>query len=274
MLRRSALAGIIFLMTGALILSGCSSSSTDVNNNQGDPNSIAFQGIKSAIEIAVDSTLGIALDFAHKPDRYPNEGNVGYDRPELGPNDSLLYNYVDEWHVMYVGGTGAGNYNNVYVDSARYWEGTRATELFRWDRVTQIDLIRHQGTSFDGTGSEYEEVSAYVNLEFDNWNQADQMFAGAASIAVDRHYLDGFSPKNDIYEFDIEIQDVGYSDAINFSWTERDAVDGTLNITGTVTTDDAVENWTVTVEFNDGAADVAAQLGEVIYQYSMTPDYN
>lgn len=274
MLRRSALAGLILLMAGALIISGCSSSSTDVDNNVGDPNSPEFQSMKSAIEVAVDSTLAIAFNFAHKPDRYPNEGNTGYDRPELGPNDSLLYNYVDEWHVLYIGAAGASNYSNVYVDSARYWEGSNAVELFRWDRVTQLDLIRHQSAAYEGSANEYDDISAYVNFEFVNWNQANQQFSGDASVTVDKHYLESLSPRNDVFEFDIEVEDVVYSDPLNYQWEYRQPLDGSLSITGTVTTANGEQDWTVDVSFADGNANISAQIGEVVYQYTMTPEFN
>jgi hypothetical protein len=274
MLRRSTIAGLILVMAGILTFSGCSSSSTQVDSNVGDPNAPEFQSMKSAISVAVDSTLAIALNFAHKPDRYPNEGNIGYDRPQLGPSDSLLYNYVNDWHVLYFGGAGAANYDNVYVDSAQYWEGSDAVELFRWDRVTKLALIRHQSMNYSGSGSEYENVSAYFNAEFDHWGQVDQSFTGTAKVTVDSHYLDGMTAMNDTYEFEISADNVQYSNPSDYWWNERKADSGTLTITGTVTTAAGDQSWTVSVEFTDGTADVSAQLGDVVYQYSMTPAYN
>ncbi len=274
MLRRSTIAGLVLLMAGALIFAGCSSSSTDANNNMGDPDSPAFQAMKSAIAMAIDSTIAISLDFTFKPDRYPNDGNVGYDRPELGPNDSLLYNYVDNWHVLIVGGTSASNYQNTYVDSARYWEGSETKELFRWDRVTKLELIHHQSTSYTGSSSEYNDVEAYVNMDFDNWGQADQMFSGEAHVMVDMHYLESLSPQNDTYEFDIVAEDVVYSNPTDYSWTSCRALDGSMTITGTVTADGGVAEWSVEVEFMDGTASITAQQGEMVYHYNMTPEYN
>jgi len=274
MLRRSAIAGLILLIAGALIFSGCSSSSTDANSNVGDPNSAQFQNMKSAIAVAVDSTLAIAFNFTSKPDRYPDEGNIGYERPELGPNDSLLYNYVDDWHVLYVGGTSASNYSNVFVDSARYWEGSVTKQLFRWDRVTRLDLIHHQSMSYQGSASEYNDITASVNLDFDNWGQADQMVSGDAKVTVDMHYLESMSEKNATFDFEITANDISYSDPMNHSWTGCQAMDGSITMTGTVMVDGASQDWTVNVDFMNGTATVSAQLGGVVYTYSMTPEYN
>lgn len=167
--------GCLFaLAVVALICVGCSSKSTNDGIVYGDPDTPAFQSMRAAIATAVDSTLAVAFNVAFNPYRFPTEDY--WDRPELGPSDSVLYNYVNSWHVIYVGSATAGNYSATYVDSIRFWEGSTAVRFFNPQRSTAIDLIHHQSSQYSGTGQDYTDLAVYLSVQYTNWNQAGRQF--------------------------------------------------------------------------------------------------
>ena len=272
MLRRTLTAGLFLVLAAMFIFVGCSDDSNPNNANIGDPNAPAFQPMKAAISTAVDSTLGVALKFAYKPNRYPSDSD--WDRPELGPNDSLLYNYVGGWHVLYLGLSASVDYNFTYTDSARFWQGETAVRQFSPDRCTGLDLIHHQNSSYKGTGDEYTDLSTYVNVSFRNRLQSSQYFYGHTHIVLDDYYVVANEQLNTNYDFELTANDVTYSLADQGSWSSAHVTGGQLIISVVVDNGTDLVEWDIDVNFSEtGSAMVEATDGVKTYEFTVTPQY-
>ncbi len=271
MLRPSLTAGLFLVLAATLTFVGCSDDKT-TNSTVGDPNSPEFQPMKAAIGQAVDSTLAISIKFAYKPNRYPSD--IDWEWPALGPSDSLLYNYVGDWHVLYLGLSAAVDYDFVYVDSARFWEGDFAVQYFRFPYITGLDLIRHQTYTYTGSGDDYTNIASYLDVSFREWQQPTQYFYGDALVTIEDHYVVESVEKTARYEFTAEADNISYHLDASNPWYESYPTGGTLNVSAAVTTDEVDVEWTVTVEFmEDGTAQVEASNGTLTYTYAHTPAY-
>lgn len=272
MLRQSLAVGLFLVLAATLTFVGCSDDNP-TNSTVGDPNAPAFQPLKAAIAQAVDSTLAMSLKFAYKPNRYPSD--IDWEWPALGPNDSLLYNYVGDWHVLYLGLSTAFDYSYVYVDSARFWEGTTAVQYFRSPYITGLDLIRHQTYTYTGSGDDYTNISSSLDLSFRDLQDPTRYFYGDAQVTIDDYYVEGGSQKTARYEFTANADDITYSVDHANPWYDSYPTGGTLTLTAAVERDDASVEWDITIEFqSNGAAQVSATDGHLTYSYTFTPEYN
>jgi hypothetical protein len=268
MLRRT-----LFVLTGLVavamfIVGGCSSD--DVTNNGpliGDPNSPQFQALRAAISTAVDSTLEEVFTFVDDPYRFPVDTiNIRADLGIANPNDSVLYAYTNGWHVLYLGFATAANYQQTYVDSARFFDGG-SLQRFPTTATDELDLIHHQESDYEGTEQTYQNVSLYVNINVASYNSQNQVIDGVGNVEV----ADMISGDETNYRFDVVIDEVGFAWEPNLGWEDIYPTSGSLQITATITDGDDVETWTINVDFStDGSATVEAIYGDTTYEYNLT----
>ncbi len=274
MLRRIITAGLFMVLAAMFTFVGCSDDSNPSNSNIGDPNSVAFQPMKAAITSAVDSTLGVALRFAFRPNHFPNDLVV--DRPglELGPGDSLLYNYVEGWHILFLGLTASVDYNRTFVDSVRYWEGSTVVQRLSFSRVTGLDLIHHNSTTYKGTDGEYTDRDIYSDLSFRNLRQSSQYFYGYASVVLDDYYVESDHQYNTNYDFNLTANDVTFTLSPTSPWSNSYVTGGQLLISAAVDNNTDLVEWEIDVTFDEtGQAQVEATDGSKTYSFSITPQY-
>lgn len=274
MLRRSLTAGLLLVLAAMFTFVGCSDDSNPADSNVGDPNSAAFQPMKAAISTAVDSSLGMAIKFAYKPNRFPSD--VGYDQPELGPMDSLIYNYVGDWHILYLGlATGVG-YNFSYVDSARLWEGDRAVKFYVEGKTTGLDFRHHQTSTYTGTNDEYSDLSTFADVNFRDINEDAPYFYGYLHVNIDHNYVVNNEQQNVNYDCEVTANDVSYLIDENDAWYNSHATGGDLNIVMNVDDSQQIVEWQITVEFDqNGVAHIVATntVTEKVYTYAEEPQY-
>lgn len=272
MLRRITFAGLFIVLAAMFTFVGCSDDSNPNGANVGDPDSPAFQPMKAAITTAIDSTLGMALKYAHKPNRFPTD--IDWDRPQLGPSDSLLYNYVGGWHILYLGLTASVDYSFTYVDSARFLEGATAVQFFRADRCTGLDLIHHQMSTYSGTDTEYSDVRSYADLSFRDRLQASQHFYGHVNLELD-HYREVSGQQDHVnYQFDVTANDINYTLNGTNPWYTSTVTGGQLIISVVVDNGTDSVEWDIDITFTEtGAAQVDATNGTMNYEFTITPQY-
>lgn len=278
MMRRSTLTILLSLLVAVLFIAGCSDddTTTPTGNVIGDPNSAQFQETRAAIATAVDSTICQLFVFAADPDRYritdPMD-TLGDIRAELGvtsPADTVLYNYVNGWHVLYLGLTTLADYNATFVDSARFLANS-VVQMHVNENTDELDLIRHQNTEYDGSSQDYWNVSLYANSNFADYQSVGQVINSTGNVVIEDHYLDGSTPVTKTYDFTVVIEDLSYDWESDMTWDEITATGGALTITGTISDGTSFSSWTVTVDFNsDGTGDVTATTGSTTYEYEMT----
>ena len=272
MLRRSVTAGLFLVLAAMFTFVGCSDDNTPSGPAVGDPNSVQFQPLKTAISTAVDSTLGVALKFAYKPNRFPSD--VAWERPDMGPNDSLFYNFVGGWNILYLGLTASADHNFTYVDSARFWEGEEAVWNFRDYASTGVDLIHHQSTLYSGTSEEYTDQTIYVNVSFHNWNLTSRSFSGHVKLELDDHTVESGTQQNVNYDMSVTADNITFERATSGSWTQSHATGGEVTIVTTVDDGTNSVEWNISVGFNaNGQAQVEATDGMTVYSYTATPAY-
>lgn len=277
-MRRSAIVLFTMLLAAAIFTAGCSDDSTTPNGTiTGDPNSPAFQSMRSAIETTVDSTLYQYFDFATFPDRYqvePDADTITYIRGELGvtnPADTVLYNYVDGWHILYVGLTTLADYQALYVDSVRF-KAMGIVQAHVTEGTDELDLIRHAVSSYDGSESDYLNVNLYANANFMDYNSPDQVINGVGRCVLDQHYLVNQTPVQETFDFDVTVEDLAYDWEQGTPWNEINATGGVITMTGTITGTVSSSTWTITVTFTEtGNANISALTGNTTYNYALTP---
>jgi hypothetical protein len=275
MLRRSLCAGLFGVLAILLTFTGCSDDPTGNNTIVGDPNSPQFQKMRAAIATTIDSTLGIALKFGAIPSRFPQDS--AHARPDLGilnPEDSVLYNYVGGWNVLYIGLTSTANYNYVFVDSARFLFGGVPYKDIS-NLIDQLMFVHHQTNVYKGNDSEYQDFTSYVNLDYQQWPVPDYQFVqGTGHFILDDYYQVNSQAKHDHYDFSLVVDDMKFTDNINDPWWFGHPSSGSILLTGSFTDGSVTANWTVTAAFNaEGQATIHAVSGNVEYDYSETPDY-
>lgn len=272
MLRRSVTAGLFLVLAAMFTFVGCSDDNTPSGPAVGDPNSVQFQPLKTAISTAVDSTLGVALKFAYRPNRFPSD--IGWERPEMGPNDSLFYNFVGGWNILFLGLTASADYNFTYVDSVRFWEGDEAVWNFRAESSTGVDLIHHQSTLYGGTDEEYTDQSIYVDVNFQNWNLSSRHFSGHVKLELDDHSVEEAAQQHVNYEMAVTVDNVTFERATSAPWTQSHATGGEANMVVTVDDGASAVEWNISVSFDqNGQAQIQATDGATVYTYSATPAY-
>lgn len=273
MFRRNFIAGLFLVLAATFAFVGCSDDANPNNSNVGDPNSPQFQPMKAAITTAVDSTLGVSMKFAYKPNRFPTD--LGWDDgPVLGPNDSLLYNYNGGWHILYLGLTASVDYSFTFVDSVRFLEGALATQLFRPSICTGLDFIHHQSSNYSGVDDDYTDIQTYVDLSFRNRLEPTSYFYGHAKQKIDHYYEVSGEQKQISYQFDLTANDVTYEVDYANEWQHSNVTGGELIISVIVDNGTDSVEWDINIEFNQtGQAMVEATDGNKIYSFTITPQY-
>ncbi len=274
MLRRSIIAGLFLVLAAMFTFVGCSDDANPNNANVGDPNSPEFQPLKAAITTAVDSTLGVSLKYAYRPNRFPTDVEWD-DGPVLGPTDSLLYNYQGGWHILYLGLTTSVGYSLTFVDSARFWEDNNVVQFYRSRRCTGLDLIHHQSSAYNGTDDDYTDLQSYADLSFRNRQEQTQYFYGHLNHTIDHYYEVSGEQKQISYEFDLTANDVTYTIDYANEWQNSSVNGGELIISVIVDNGTTSVEWDINVEFNEnGQAMVEATNGEKTYAFTITPQYH
>lgn len=273
MMRRSCLAGLLFVFAIVLAFSGCSEKATSPQT--GDPNSSDFLNMRAAIATSVDSTLASVYRFAGAPTKLfpPDTVNL---RPELGimnPEDSVLYNYVDGWNILYIGLTTGVEYNRVCVDSARFLENGVVYPGFSY-HTTAMDYIRHRTDVHKGTGNTYQNHEQYVDVNYTNYQTSDAQLQGVGKFVLDDYYVKQAQGTHDKYTLGVTFSQIGYIMASGQPWTSIATTSGGLTLNGTVITGSVTSSWSVNVTFgSNGAGHVQATTGNTVYNYDMTPAY-
>jgi hypothetical protein len=274
MVRRSCLAGLLVVLALLFTFAGCSDNSTGNNKITGDPNSPEFQKMKAAIATSVDSTLSTMLRFGGDPGKASPQDTLHL-RPDWGvlnPNDTLMYNYVNGWNIVYLGLTTGAEYNRVYVDSARFWLENDLVDQYFSYHVTQMDYIHHQTNTYKGAEDDYQNTATYLNVDYDAYSSTGGTLTGVGKFVLDDYYETTSGSTHDKYEFVVNLSAVAYSQPINQPWTSSYTTSGTLTMTATVTKDDVSNSWTMTATFSaNGTAQITANTGNTEYQYQITP---
>jgi hypothetical protein len=268
MFRRSSVACLGLAAVLMLVGLGCSDDPTGSDTIIGDPNSAQFQGMRDAIATMVDSTLSEFFTFAEEPYRFPVDTfNIRADLGIHNPNDSILYNYTNGWHVLYLGLTSLADYAEVLVDSARFFDG-EYLQTYPTTATDGIDLIHHQASEYDGQSDSYQNFRLYVDVNFPSYRQPVEEIEGIGEVSIENHT----AASTDTYDFSITVNSLVYQRGDNTPWNEIEAVSGNLNVTATVVEGDATSNWTVTVTFTQsGVAQIEAVQGNTEYDYNLTP---
>jgi hypothetical protein len=276
MMWRNCLAGLFFVCALVFTFSGCSDDK-GVTTITGDPNAPEFQNMKAAIATTVDSTLATVFRFAADPrDLFPVDTTLI--RPELGimnPEDTVMYNYVGGWNILYLNLTTGVEYNRILVDSARFLENGLAVQQYSW-HATNMDYIRHRADSAKGTETDYQEYAGYVNVQFPDYHNADQRVQGVARFILNDYSVVQSNTVHDQYDFGITITAMGFNSEplAGQHWTTLTPKSGSFSMAGAQTGSSGSANWTVTVTFvSDGSAQVRATTGNTVYPYTMTPAY-
>jgi hypothetical protein len=277
MLRRSCMAGLFAVLVLMFTFAGCSDNSTGNNRITGDPNSSSFQNMKAAIASSVDSTLSIALRFSSNPGKVAPHDTVQL-RPDWGvlnPADTLLYNYVDGWNVVYLGLTTGAEYNRVYVDSVRFWLESNSVDQYFSYHVNQMDYVHHQTNTYKGTGNDYQNTGTYLNVDYDNYNGTRGTLNGTSQFQLDDYYQVPSGSVHDHYAFGATLDAVTYTQTPGGPYTASLTTSGNIVLTATVTRGDISNTWTVNVTFNvNGTAQIVATTGNTDYRYQITPSIN
>jgi hypothetical protein len=277
MLRRSTFMILLSLFAVAIFTVGCSDDETTPSGPVvGDPNSADFQATRAAIATTVDSTVCQLFEFAADPDPFritsPYD-TVGDIRIELGvtsPADTVWYNYVDGWHILYIGLTSLANYNATFVDSARFMDG-KTVQTHVDDNTDAMYYVFHHNYQYDGSGQVYANISMYANAAFTGYQSENQVINAMGNLAIEDHYLVDQTEMTKTYEFTVTVEDLAYVWNQDMPWDQITVTGGTVTLACTISDGTTTTTWSATVHFDpDGTGNVHAATGNTTYDYDMT----
>lgn len=277
MLRRSTFMILFSLFAVAVLTVGCSDDTTTPTGTViGNPNSAEFQATRAAIATSVDSTLCQVFEFAADPDHFqitdPMD-TLGDIRAELGvtsPADTVWYNYVDGWHIIYVGLTSLANYNATFVDSARFMSG-ETVQTHVDDNTDAMYYIFHHNSEYDGGAQVYANITMYANAALTEYQSEDQVIDATGNIVLEDHYLINQTEMTKTYNFTVTVVDLAYDWSQDMPWDQITVTAGTVTLTGTISDGTTTSTWSATVSFDpEGTGNVHATTGSTTYDYEMT----